>query len=91
MLFVPGNRTEWLPKAAAAGADAAILDLEDAVAAADRAAATERVAAAVAAAAELPLALFVRVNPLDDWPAAAQLRAVARPGLAGVVLPKVSD
>ncbi|WP_243740524.1 aldolase/citrate lyase family protein [Streptomyces sp. 8K308] len=42
-------------------------------------------------AAELPLALFVRVNPLDDWPAAAQLRAVARPGLAGVVLPKVSD
>ncbi|MDT0318860.1 HpcH/HpaI aldolase/citrate lyase family protein [Streptomyces millisiae] len=91
MLFVPGNRTEWLPKAAAAGADAVVLDLEDAVAEADRPAATERVAAAVAAAAEPATALFVRIPPLDGWPAAARLRAVARTGLAGVVLPKVSD
>jgi citrate lyase subunit beta/citryl-CoA lyase len=35
------------------------------------------------------MALFVRVNPLDDWAGAEELRAVVRPGLAGVVLPKV--
>ncbi|TDC76370.1 HpcH/HpaI aldolase/citrate lyase family protein [Streptomyces hainanensis] len=90
MLFVPGTRTDWLPRAAASGADAVILDLEDAVAEADRAAATERVAEVVAAAAH-DLALFVRINPLDGWSAAAELRAVARPGLAGIVLPKVGD
>ncbi|GAB2877904.1 HpcH/HpaI aldolase/citrate lyase family protein [Streptomyces mayteni] len=90
LLFVPGTRTDWLPKAAAAGADAAILDLEDAVAEADKTAATERVAEAVEAAGD-GMALFVRVNPLDRWRAAEQLRAVARPGLAGIVLPKVAE
>lgn len=94
MLFVPGNRTEWLGKAAAAGADAAILDLEDAVPARERPAARARVAEAVARRAARSgetagTALFVRVNPLEGWDAAEELRAVARPGLAGIVLPKV--
>ena len=35
-LFVPGNRPERFDKAAAAGADAIILDLEDAVAPQDK-------------------------------------------------------
>ena len=95
LLFVPGTRTDWLPKARAAGADAAILDLEDAVPAAGKLAARAQVADAVArAAAESAeqagrMALFVRVNPLDGWAGAEELRAVVRPGLAGVVLPKV--
>jgi citrate lyase subunit beta / citryl-CoA lyase len=95
LLFVPGNRTGWLPKARAAGADAAILDLEDAVPAADKLAARAQVADAVAQAATEPagqtgrMALFVRVNPLDGWAGAEELRAVVRPGLAGIVLPKV--
>jgi len=37
-----------------------------------------------------PMALFVRVNPLDGWAAAGELRAVTHPRLAGVVLPKVA-
>ncbi|WP_217183217.1 CoA ester lyase [Streptomyces sp. AC495_CC817] len=95
LLFVPGTRTDWLPKARAAGADAAILDLEDAVPAADKPAARAQVADAVARAAATPaeqtgrMALFVRVNPLDGWAAAEELRAVLTPGLAGIVLPKV--
>ncbi|WP_330292744.1 HpcH/HpaI aldolase/citrate lyase family protein [Streptomyces sp. NBC_00576] len=94
LLFVPGTRTDWLPKARAAGADAAILDLEDAVPASGKLAARAQVADAVAQAAAPPeqagrMALFVRVNPLDDWAGAEELRAVVRPGLAGVVLPKV--
>ncbi|SEG55317.1 citrate lyase subunit beta / citryl-CoA lyase [Nonomuraea solani] len=88
LLFVPGTRTDWLAKAAAAGADAAILDLEDAVPAAGKAAALDLVAAAVRAHTG-PMALFVRVNPLDDWAAAEELRTIAYEGLAGVVLPKV--
>lgn len=95
LLFVPGTRTDWLPKARAAGADAAVLDLEDAVPASGKLAARAQVADAVARAAATSaeqagrMALFVRVNPLDDWAGAEELRAVVRPGLAGVVLPKV--
>lgn len=43
-LFVPGDRPERFAKAAASGADAVILDLEDAVSAGNRAAAREAVA-----------------------------------------------
>ena len=43
-LFVPGDRPERFAKAAASGADAVILDLEDAVAPASRSAAREAVA-----------------------------------------------
>ncbi|WP_435281267.1 aldolase/citrate lyase family protein [Streptomyces koelreuteriae] len=94
LLFIPGHRTDWLPKARAAGADAVILDLEDAVPAPDKplARARARVAEAVAEAAAEPagaMPLFVRINPLDDWTAAEELRAVVRPGTAGIVLPKV--
>ncbi|MBW8820108.1 MAG: HpcH/HpaI aldolase/citrate lyase family protein, partial [Streptomyces sp.] len=97
LLFVPGSRTDWLPKARVAGADAAILDLEDAVPAAGKLAARAKVADALAQAATEPaghagrMALFVRVNPLDGWTGAEELRAVVRPGLAGVVLPKVGS
>ncbi|WP_030606975.1 HpcH/HpaI aldolase/citrate lyase family protein [Streptomyces sclerotialus] len=95
LLFVPGTRTDRLPKARAAGADAVILDLEDAVPPSGKEAARDQVAEAVARAAEDASgpgspALFVRVNPLDSWAAAEELRAVARPGLSGIVLPKVT-
>ncbi|MEQ4724090.1 aldolase/citrate lyase family protein [Nonomuraea sp. B19D2] len=89
LLFVPGTRTDWLAKAEAAGADAAILDLEDAVPADGKAEARRRVAAAVAAF-DGRMALFVRANPLDGWAGAEELRAVAHERLAGIVLPKVA-
>jgi citrate lyase subunit beta/citryl-CoA lyase len=43
LLFVPGDRPQRFAKAAAAGADGILLDLEDAVAAADKAAARDHV------------------------------------------------
>ncbi|EFL12589.1 MULTISPECIES: CoA ester lyase [Actinomycetes] len=43
MLFVPGSRPDRFAKAAASGADAVVLDLEDAVAPADKARAREQV------------------------------------------------
>ena len=97
LLFVPGNRTGWLPKARAAGADAAILDLEDAVPASGKLVARAQVTDALAQTATEAagqagrMALFVRVNPLEGWAGAEELRAVVRPGLAGIVLPKVGS
>ncbi|HWM38053.1 MAG TPA: CoA ester lyase [Streptomyces sp.] len=108
LLFVPGTKTEWLAKAEASGADAAILDLEDAVADEDKPAARARVVEALAhrsgsarnttdygntgASGESgDMALFVRINPLGAWSAVEELRAVARPGLTGLVLPKVQS
>jgi citrate lyase subunit beta / citryl-CoA lyase len=86
LLFVPGDRPERFPKAAASGADALILDLEDSVAA-------ERKPEARAAIAdylrqERALPCFVRVNPLDGGLTEADLAAVlpARPD--GIMLPK---
>ncbi|MPY62697.1 HpcH/HpaI aldolase/citrate lyase family protein [Streptomyces spongiae] len=97
LLFVPGNRTDWLPKAEAAGADAVVLDLEDAVPDEAKAAARAEVASAVEAvspASSGGMRLLVRVNPLNTtagWASVDELRAVARPGLYGIVLPKVSS
>ncbi|MBX9796791.1 CoA ester lyase [Sphingomonas sp.] len=86
LLFVPGNRPDRMAKAAATGADALILDLEDAVAPSAKAAA--RLAVAEFLAQPRPCTLFVRVNPLDSGLIDDDLAAVlpARPD--GIVLPK---
>ena len=63
-LFVPGHRVELLPKAAASGADAVIMDLEDAVAEADKPAAHIN----IGNRPDLPVPLVVRVNAGDtEW------------------------
>jgi citrate lyase subunit beta/citryl-CoA lyase len=86
-LFVPGNNARRVDKALHAGADAAILDLEDAVAVAEKVAAR----AAVAEGLTRPRAsrAYVRVNALDTGYTFGDLEAVVGPGLDGVVLPKV--
>jgi citrate lyase subunit beta/citryl-CoA lyase len=84
-LFVPGDRPERFAKAAASGADAIIIDLEDAVA-------PERKAAARAALRpeNLPpgISIFVRVNALGTAWHQADVEALAGLDLAGVMLPK---
>lgn len=87
LLFVPGDRPERMEKALGLGADALILDLEDAVAPAAKPAAREAVRAFVDRRPGGP-ALFVRVNPLDGEEIAADLVALEGAPLAGVVLPK---
>ncbi|WP_433503031.1 HpcH/HpaI aldolase/citrate lyase family protein [Pseudonocardia halophobica] len=89
LLFIPGNRTAWVPKAAAAGADAVVLDLEDAVAAADKVAARAEVADLLADGPPLPV--VVRVNGLHDRGALDDLAAVVRPGLTAVMVPKIES
>jgi len=87
LLFVPADRPERFAKAAASGADAIILDLEDSVAPERKPQA--RIAASEWLAAPRATAAFVRVNPLGHHEdVAADLAAVLPHGLDGVVLPK---
>ncbi|PZU07554.1 CoA ester lyase [Sphingomonas sp.] len=86
LLFVPADRPERFGRAAASGADAIILDLEDSVAAERKASA--RVAAAECLSARRDVTTFVRINPLDGGLARTDLDAVLPASPDGLVLPK---
>lgn len=85
-LFVPGDRPDRFAKALASGADAVVLDLEDAVAPAAKAAA--RVAVAQALASGEPR-FVVRLNDEAAAGFADDLAAVA--GAPALMLPKAED
>ena len=89
LLFAPGNHARRVEKALSLAADAVILDLEDAVATAEKPAAR----ALVAAALERPRQglLHVRVNAIDTEFCYGDLVAVVRRGLDGIILPKVES
>lgn len=87
MLFVPGDRPERFTKAEASGADAIILDLEDAVAGENRPAAREAIARFLSSpAASVPR--WVRINPVFSSDYALDLSAVVAARPAGLLLPK---
>ena len=88
-LFAPGNHARKVEKVFVAGADAAILDLEDAVAVAEKEGTRAPVVASLRAAR--PCRGFVRVNAFDTRYFAGDLEAVIGPGLDGIVLPKVES
>ena len=87
LLFTPGNHPRKVVKVFAAGADVAILDLEDAVAIPEK----ESARAPVIEALKAPRQCrgYVRVNAADTEFYAGDLAAVVGPGLDGIVLPKV--
>ena len=92
-LFVPGNRPERFVKALASGADAVIVDLEDAVPLDAKAAARDALLVAWSGldAAERAR-LLVRVNPAGTPWHEADLTAVASlSGLGAVMLPKAEN
>lgn len=91
-LYAPGSSPRVLAKVLDAGADAVILDLEDAVAGGHKAAARAAVAALVAErAAGAPCEVHVRVNRSAHGYDDEDLRAVVAPGLTGVRLPKAEQ
>ena len=83
-LFVPGDSERKMEKAGDAGADALILDLEDAVAPDAKAAARALTAAYVQGRDDA----WVRINPVDTEHWEADLEAVIPSAPAGIVLPK---
>jgi citrate lyase subunit beta/citryl-CoA lyase len=86
LLFVPGDRPDRMDKALAAGADALILDLEDAVAPAAKPEARRAVQGFLDAHAQANL--WVRINPLDGAEAERDLEAILSAHPNGIVLPK---
>ncbi|NMI01444.1 CoA ester lyase [Pseudonocardia sp. K10HN5] len=90
LLFVPGSRADMIAKVGRSGPDGVVLDLEDAVAAADKDTARDTVVEALDTL-ELPAStlVLVRVNvPGSPW-FADDVAAVAATRAAGVVLPKL--
>jgi citrate lyase beta subunit len=86
LLFVPGDRPERFTKAVAAGPGAVILDLEDSVGAADKAAARDHIAAFLDAVTDARILLRINAADTDDYH--LDLALAQHPNLAGVVLPK---
>ncbi len=86
LLFVPGDRPDRMEKALGSGADALILDLEDAVAPEKRPLARRTVADFVANHASANL--WVRINPIDGTEADKDLAAILPAHPHGIVLPK---
>jgi citrate lyase subunit beta/citryl-CoA lyase len=83
-LFVPGNRPDRFEKARQSGADAVILDLEDAVQSTDKDLAREAVASWLSPTRPV----YVRINGLGTLWFERDLEVVGLPGVIGIVLPK---
>ncbi|MBL6750663.1 MAG: hypothetical protein ISP90_09075, partial [Nevskia sp.] len=86
-LFVPADRPERFAKAAASGADAVILDLEDAVAPAAKAGARANLAAHGVAG----VPVVIRINAQGTADFAADLAALRGASFDAVMLPKAED
>jgi citrate lyase subunit beta / citryl-CoA lyase len=92
LLFVPGNRPERFQKAARSGADAIILDLEDAVPPADKPSAREAIRQQWPQLLALSVPLIVRVNAADSAAWSLDLAALAGlQRLAAVMVPKAES
>src|SRR2546428_6751541 len=89
-MFVPGHRQKMIDKALGLNADAIMLDIEDGVAPNEKDTARQLIAAALGRekAPHSP-ARFVRINAIGHARMEADLEAVVRPGLEGLVCPKV--
>ena len=90
-LFVPGDRPDMMAKAFACGADAVIVDLEDAVLQQNKARAREVVGEFAKDANLASSQFWVRINSLQTTDALCDLAALVRMGPTGIILPKVDS
>lgn len=96
-MFVPGNRQRMIEKSLGIAVDAVMMDIEDGVAPAEKdtarkqiAACLDQVAARLRSDASLRTpARYVRINAVGHERMRDDLALVLRPGLEGLVLPKV--
>ena len=89
-MFVPGHRQKMIDKAFGLNADAIMLDIEDGVAPNEKDAARKNIADSLGRD-KTPgsPARYVRINSIGHQRMDADLEAVVRPGLEGLVCPKV--
>ena len=90
-LYMPASNARAIAKARTLDCDVVILDLEDAVAPDEKAAARDRVIEAVREGGFRERELVVRVNGLDTPWYADDIAAIRAIGLAAVLVPKVSS
>ncbi len=90
LLYVPASSERFLAKAHERGADAIILDLEDAVAPAQKDAARARLNDSVAMVRRSGAIVFVRINAEPDR-IRRDAEAACRAGADGVMVPKSRD
>ena len=88
-LFAPGNHPRRTEKVFESGADAAILDLEDAVAVGEKKATRAKIVEILGR--PRPCATYVRVNAMETEFCFGDLLEVVQQGLDGIVLPKVES
>jgi citrate lyase subunit beta/citryl-CoA lyase len=89
-MFVPGHRQRMIDKALGLNADAIMLDIEDGVAPNEKDAARKNIAGSLGREkAPGSPARYVRINAIGLARMDADLEAVVRPGLEGLVCPKV--
>lgn len=91
LIFVPGNSTRFVEKAKALSADVICFDLEDSVPANEKASARKIIAEALSRRGDYRSSVYVRTNSPESGLVLEDLKAVAREGLDGVVVPKVND
>jgi len=90
LLYVPGSSERFIAKAHERGADAIILDLEDAVVPAEKSAARARLAAAVPSVAQHGATVLVRINAEPER-MRLDAEAACRAGAFGLLVPKARD
>ena len=91
VLYMPGSNPRALDKARGLPADVLILDLEDAVAPAQKEAARAQVLAALAEGGYGPRELVVRINALDSELGREDMRQLACSQADAICLPKVES
>ncbi|RWN59415.1 MAG: CoA ester lyase [Mesorhizobium sp.] len=89
VLYVPASNDKALAKISSLACDAVIIDLEDAVAPADKVFAREKLADIFAHRANLRCEMVVRINPLSSEWGAKDLLAAASCEPDAILLPKV--
>jgi citrate lyase subunit beta/citryl-CoA lyase len=90
-LFVPGNNKKFIDKAKTLNADIICLDLEDSVPMNDKDSARKMISETLQSRSEFRSEVYVRTNSFESGLVQADLQAVVRNGINGVVIPKVND
>lgn len=90
LLYVPASEPRFVEKAHTRGADAVILDLEDAVATSRKAAARDALADSVAQAGQSGATIYVRINAEPEL-RFLDAEAACRAGSAGLLVPKTGS